>query len=143
MATVFVAAAFVRAGIRTGRSQSHIFASHGRQRPKATVGELDGILDNIVALNSQYLRQDADPAVHLTSALRLSAADFTSSALEIGRSVRTGNVTIVEFAQLELHEARRLAYFCSGLACHSAAWIFRLSDTVLIITPPSRASTSR
>ena len=113
-------------------------AGYGPIRVKAAVDLLDGILDAAIALNSQCVHRDVDPAVHLATALRVSPVDFTSSALEIGRAVRMGSVTIVDFAQLEIEDARRLADFCGGLACHAAAWLFRPSGTTLILNSRSR-----
>ncbi|WP_086671196.1 cell division protein SepF [Amycolatopsis pretoriensis] len=136
--TVFTVGVLVSRALRGERQ--HLRSVHyGRIQAKATVDVLDGILDAAIALNAQYAHREVDPAVHLAGALRISPVDFTSSALEVGRAVRAGNVTIIDFAQLEVEDARRLADFCGGLACHSEAWLFRPSVTTLIVTPPRRA----
>ncbi len=136
---IFVSTIIFRKEIRGIRGAARTPVLRGQVRPRAENGELDSILNGAVSLNGQHSRQEVQPAVHLATALRVSATDFRSSALEIGKSLRAGTVTIVDFAQLETQDARRLADFCGGLACHSAAWIFRPSSTVLILTPPSQA----
>ena len=141
VALVAVLAVVILLGRTLATERARVRSSGGSLgiRLRATTDELDGILDAAIALNAQYSRQDVDPAVHLAAALRVAPVDFVSSALEIGRSMRMGNVTIVDFAQLEIQEARRLADFCGGLACQASAWIFRPSNAVLIITPPRRS----
>ncbi|MEA5362774.1 cell division protein SepF [Amycolatopsis sp., V23-08] len=135
---VSVSCVFVDRALQNGGRRGRFQASLGQVKLKAAIDELDGILDAAIALNVQYANREVDPAVHLANALRVSPVDFASSALEIGRALRAGTVVIVDFAQLEIQAARRLADFCCGLACHAAAWLFRPSDTVLILTPPRR-----
>ena len=108
--------------------------------PGVTTGvsnDLETALDNAVALNSFTVQAGTDPSVRLQAVIRFSPMDFRSIADEVSRHFRTGRVISIDLAHMEPRQAVRLVDFCSGMASASYGWIFRVTDRVIVVTPPT------
>lgn len=94
-------------------------------------------LEDAVGLNPYDVYVDADPAVHLGSAVRVAPRDFHGELREISDSFRAGRVLAIDLRAAEPADACRLVDFCSGMAAVHRGWIFRVTDDLLVVAPLS------
>jgi len=99
--------------------------------------ELDLALDHATALNAFNLRAQNDPAVRLQSALRFAPTDYQVATREIVQGFRERRVISIDLGQMDRRQAVRLVDFCSGMTAMCSGWIFRLTDNVIVLAPPS------
>jgi hypothetical protein len=99
--------------------------------------DLEMALDNAVALNSFNVHTGSDPSVRLQAVIRFAPSDFRSVVGEVARHFRTGRVISIDVANMEAKQAVRLVDFCSGMATMCNGWIFRVTDRVIVVTPPN------
>lgn len=86
-------------------------------------------------INAYDVSSLSDPRVHLGEIERLKPAKYQEGVLEIQRYFMQGNVVSVDLSRLSGGNAARLVDFCSGLLCGSPGWLFRATDTVIVLTP--------
>lgn len=98
---------------------------------------LDSALDHAMSLNAFNLRAKNDPAVRLQAALRFVPTDYQVATREIVQSFRERRVISVDLGKMEYRQAVRLVDFCSGMTAMCSGWIFRLTDNVIVLAPPS------
>lgn len=78
-----------------------------------------------------------DPVVHLQQAIQVHPSTFRESTQKIREQFRVGRVIILDLADTEEEMAVRLVDFCSAMTLASHGVLYRLSSSVLLITPPA------
>lgn len=99
--------------------------------------DLELALDHAMALNAFNLRAENDPAVRLRSALRFAPTDYQAATREIVQVFRERRVISIDLGRMDHRQAVRLVDFCSGMTAMCSGWIFRLTDNVIVLAPPS------
>ncbi|MFC6879827.1 MULTISPECIES: cell division protein SepF [Actinomadura] len=127
-------AALRRSDTRVGRA--------GYRRPVGNTGGPDrgrdplaDALDDVSWLNEFDPHSERIRGVQLDDLVRYRPATYRSAVSDIARAHREGKVLSVDLAPLETFQAARIVDFCSGLAKGSSGWIFRVTDTVILINP--------
>jgi FtsZ-interacting cell division protein YlmF len=92
-------------------------------------------LDSAARLNGYSVHSRGNPAVYLEDAARFTPHDYESSARDIIQNFREGRVVTIDLSKIDSHQGARLVDFCSGIAAINSAWIFRVTDTVIVISP--------
>ncbi|WP_181518475.1 cell division protein SepF [Micromonospora noduli] len=67
----------------------------------------------------------------------MTPGDFATGAAEIAEILQAGRVASIDLSQMEQYEAARLVNYCHGLTVMANGWIFRLAQSVIVITPGS------
>ncbi|MEW2430287.1 cell division protein SepF [Micromonospora sp. NPDC047644] len=109
----------------------------GRVCRRDHASELERSLESAVRANSYRLDRDAAPGVRLEAALRVTPRDFGVGAAEIAEILQAGRVASIDLSHMEPYEAARLLNYCHGLTVMANGWIFRLAQSVIVITPGS------
>jgi FtsZ-interacting cell division protein YlmF len=118
------------------RSDSRL-AVHGSLATEASASdELKAALDNAVALNAFNVQAGHDPRVRLQAVVRFAPTDYEPAVGEIARYFRAREVISIDLTNLYSRHAVRLVDFCSGMAVMCSGWIFRVTDNVIVLTPP-------
>jgi hypothetical protein len=99
--------------------------------------DLSIALDDAASLNGFDVTAGNDPNVRLEAALRFTPSDYQVAAHEISQRFREGRVISIDLGKMDRHHAARLVDFCSGMTVICSGWIFRLTDSVVVLTPPS------
>lgn len=99
--------------------------------------ELDIALEQATSLNAFHLHAKNDPAVRLQSALRFTPTDYKVATREIAQGFRSQRVISIDLGRMDHRQAVRLVDFCSGMTAMCSGWIFRLTDHVIVLAPPS------
>ena len=110
----------------------------GRQHPTSTprdTAALRTALDFSEVINAYEVSSLSDPRVHRGKIVRLAPEQYQEGATEIPLHFLGGSVVSVDLSHLNGNNAARLVDFCSGLLCGCPGWIFRATDTVVILTP--------
>jgi hypothetical protein len=97
--------------------------------------ELSIALESATKLNAYNVHAASDPSVHLGSARRFTPLDFQNSVGEIMEHFREGRVVSIDLGKMDGREAARLVDFCSGMTVMDSGWIFRVTDSVIVLTP--------
>lgn len=98
--------------------------------------ELESSLSSAEKLNSYNVLSGGDPGVRLGKALRYVPHEYNSAVAEISTRFREGRVVSIDLNNMNMRQAARLVDFCSGMAAVSHGWIYRITDRVIVITPP-------
>lgn len=101
--------------------------------PFGQSGALDHALDEAAKLNpfSPGVHGGITPRINVRYMPRM----YEAALGEIKRQYTIGNAISIDFMRLDQRQAVRLADFCSGLASGSSGWIFRVTETAIILTP--------
>lgn len=113
-------------------------SSASPRSPYAPRGDLEALriaLGFAEVINAYDASSLSDPRVHLGKIVRLAPAKYQEGVLEIQQHFRQGNVVSVDLSMLSRRDAARVVDFCSGLLCGRPGWLFRATDTVIILTP--------
>jgi FtsZ-interacting cell division protein YlmF len=97
--------------------------------------ELVIALENAATLNAYDVNASTDPRVHLGAALRFTPLEYRVAAQEIMQHFKDGNVISIDLNNMSRREAARLIDFCSGMTAVSSGWLFRVTDSVIVLTP--------
>lgn len=97
---------------------------------------LDVALDQAVTLNSGNVDARHEPSVRLQGVVRFSPIDYRSVVGEIATRFRARDVLSIDLTNMDAAQAIRLVDFCSGMAAICSGWIFRVTDKVIVLTPP-------
>lgn len=97
--------------------------------------ELDRVIDEAVKLNEFRVSVHGGFTPHVS--IRYTPRSHDAATAEIARNYLKGHAVSIEFSHLDDLSAVRLVDFCSGLAAGSYGWIFRVTDTAMILTPLS------
>lgn len=92
-------------------------------------------LETAEAINAYDSNSLSDPHVHQGPIVRLRPENYRAGALDISSCFTSGSIVSIDLAMLETREAARLVDFCSGLLSGSQGWLFRATDSVIILTP--------
>jgi hypothetical protein len=95
-------------------------------------------LEAAEAINAYDPNSLSDPRVHQGHIARLRPDHYWTGALDISSCFTSGSIVSVDLAMMETREAARLVDFCSGLLSGSPGWLFRATDSVIILTPIRR-----
>lgn len=76
------------------------------------------------------------PGVRLQDVIRLRPTDLNQAFGELGSVYRDGNVISIDLIDLPAPHATRLVDFCSGMATMSSGWIYRVTESVIVLSPP-------
>jgi hypothetical protein len=96
---------------------------------------LQAALEAAEYVNAYKAGSGGDPSVHLKPLARIAPTGYQEGALEIGQRFNKGHVVCVDLGQISNEQATRLVDFCSGLLSGAPGWLFRASDTVIVLTP--------
>ena len=103
---------------------------------RAPVGDsLKKTIDEAVKLNAAASARNPDPLVRLQSAVRISPISFPVAVADISKSLREGRAVSIDLSTLDPRQASRLVDFCSGATSMCSGWIFRMTETAIILTP--------
>jgi|SRR2546429_3267341 len=119
---------------RDSTVQSRLSRSHHRAGDAA---ELEAAIASAIALNSYEVSAPNDPMVRLQAVVRFAPMDYESIVGEIAGCFRVKNVMSIDMVNMRAAQAARLVDFCSGMAAMYSGWIFRVTDTVIVVTPPN------
>jgi FtsZ-interacting cell division protein YlmF len=97
--------------------------------------ELGSALESATTLNAYSIHTQNDPSVHLGAAVRFTPLDYQGSVYEIMQRFREGRVVSIDLGKMDSHQAARLVDFCSGMTAMGSGWIFRVTDSVIVLTP--------
>jgi FtsZ-interacting cell division protein YlmF len=103
--------------------------------PSRDSAALRTALDFAEVINAYDVSSLSDPRVHRSQIVRLRPEKYQEGATEIPAHFLGGSTVSVDLSHLSGHNAARLVDFCSGLLCGRPGWIFRATDTVVILTP--------
>jgi len=103
----------------------------------AEPSDLRTAIGSAVALNSFKVSPRNEPSVRLQAAVRFAPLDYESVAGEIAGHFRNREVISIDLSNMESTEAVRLVDFCSGMAAMCSGWVLPVTNTVLVVTPPS------
>lgn len=141
---VLVAALLVTAivGVRTSRKRKN------EAHPGRTTGEdrfdlLRSALESAERINIYDVSLLGDPQVHLSKVVRLIPSTYRDGATQIPRHYLSGAVVSVDLSSLNNANAARLVDYCSGLLSGASGWLFRATDSVIILTPVRASTISR
>ncbi|WP_373307266.1 cell division protein SepF [Micromonospora lutea] len=79
----------------------------------------------------------AAPQVRLDAAWRVRPKDFQGATRDIAEVIKSRRVVSIDLSLMQPYEAARLIDYCHGLAACSEAWIFRLAESVIVISHDS------
>src|SRR5262245_60930110 len=99
--------------------------------------ELNIALKSATALNAYSVHAQNDPSVHLAAVVRFAPLNYEGSVHEVMQSFREGHVVSIDLGKMDNHQAARLVDFCSGLTAVDSGWIFRVTESVIVLTPPA------
>ncbi|MEV7968722.1 cell division protein SepF [Sphaerisporangium sp. NPDC088356] len=63
--------------------------------------------------------------------------DYQVATREIAQGFREQRVISIDLGEMDRRQAVRLVDFCSGMTAVCSGWIFRLTDNVIVLAPPS------
>jgi FtsZ-interacting cell division protein YlmF len=92
-------------------------------------------IDEAVKLNAAASARNPDPLVRLQSAVRITPTSFETAVADIAKSLREGRSVSIDLSTLDPRQAGRLVDFCSGATSMCSGWIFRMTETAIILTP--------
>jgi len=115
----------------SARVDGHLAGGSGRS------DELEAALDGAVTLNTFNANDRSDPSVRLQAVVRFTPSDYWSVADEIAQYFRRREVVSIDLGYMERGQAVRLVDFCNGMAVMCSGWIFRLTDKVIVLSPPN------
>lgn len=104
-------------------------------RHRHAADELRLALDDAATLNSFNVHSSTNPSVHLEEAFRIAPSTYNQGVTRILPRFHEGRIVSVDLGDMEEHNAARLVDFCSGMTAMSSGWIFRVTDTVIVLTP--------
>lgn len=96
---------------------------------------LEKTIDDAVNLNSLSLDTNPDPVIRLSSTERISPTSFAIAAREVTNALRDGKSVSIDLTQIDHRQACRLVDYCSGATSICRGWVFRMTETVIILTP--------
>ncbi|GLZ77749.1 hypothetical protein Afil01_25560 [Actinorhabdospora filicis] len=73
--------------------------------------------------------------MRLGAVVTIAPRDHRSPIAEISHHIRNGRVVSLDLSHMDERDVIRLVDFCSGLISGVSGWIFRVSDSVLLLTP--------
>jgi FtsZ-interacting cell division protein YlmF len=95
-------------------------------------------LDSAEAINAYNASALDDPRIHRGAVIHLAPKDYQEGATRIPRHFIEGNVVSVDLGRMSAESAARLVDFCSGMLAGYSGWLFRATDSVIILTPVRR-----
>lgn len=99
--------------------------------------ELERSLSSAEKMNSHSAIMGQEPEVRIGKILHYSPRDYQSAIGEVSMRFREGRVLSIDLKGMSPRQAARMVDFCSGMAVASRGWIYRVTDQVVILTPPS------
>jgi FtsZ-interacting cell division protein YlmF len=97
--------------------------------------ELSIALESAATLNAYNVHAQNNPSVHLEAALRLTPLEYQDAAYEIMQRFREGRVVSIDLTEMDHRQAARLVDFCSGMTAVTSGWLFRVTNSVIVLTP--------
>jgi hypothetical protein len=82
--------------------------------------------------------QRNDPSVHFGDVIRLAPVEYQDGAIEIPKHFKSGNAVSIDLGAMTNYQAARLVDFCGGLLAGTSGWLFRATDSVIILIPSNR-----
>ncbi|WP_460772065.1 cell division protein SepF [Nocardiopsis nanhaiensis] len=98
--------------------------------------ELERSLASAEEMNSHSAIMGQEPDVRIGKILHYSPRDYQSAIGEVSMRFRENRVLSIDLKGMSPRQAARLVDFCSGMAVASRGWIYRVTDQVVILTPP-------
>ncbi|MBE3001265.1 cell division protein SepF [Nocardiopsis sp. HNM0947] len=104
--------------------------------------ELEGLsrveisLSSAEKMNSYSAVYGHEPDIRLGKVLRYSPRGYQSAVGEISMRFREAKVVSIDVGKMTPCDAARLIDFCSGMAVASRGWFYRVTDQVVMISPP-------
>jgi hypothetical protein len=89
------------------------------------------------SINAYDVSSLSNPRIHLGDVVRLAPIRYQDGAVEIPRQFKDGHVVSVDLGLMSVAHAARLVDFCSGMLAGTSGWLFRATDGVIVLTPPS------
>lgn len=133
---VLFVARFVQSNLKAKRPVRPLGMRSGSPYSGVVSGVLQAALDDAIGLNSFDVQSRNDPSVRLRELVRLEPRDYGSVVNDIVRNFRQRQVMSIDLAGMEESHAVRLVEFCSGMAAACSGWIFLVTDSVIVVTPP-------
>lgn len=99
--------------------------------------EIERSLASAERMNAHSAILGQEPDVRLGKVLRYAPRDYQAAISEISLRFREGRVISIDLKGMSPRQAARLVDFCSGMAVASRGWIYRVTDQVIILTPPA------
>lgn len=85
--------------------------------------------------NAYQVASPTGPMLHLKPVVRLSPVKYQDGVIEIPRNFHAGYVVSVDLGRMSTNEAARLVDFCSGYLTGASGWLFRATNSVIVLTP--------
>lgn len=99
--------------------------------------DLEIALRNAASLNPFDPHARTTPGVQLGTLVRFEPIEYQAAAHDVVRLFREGKVISIDLAAMDGQQAARLVDFCSGMTAVTTGWIFRVTDKVILLNPPS------
>lgn len=87
------------------------------------------------SINAYQVASPTGLTPHLKSVVQLSPVKYQDGVIEIPKSFNLGCVVSVDLSRMSPSEAARLVDFCSGYLTGASGWIFRATNSVIVLTP--------
>lgn len=100
---------------------------------------LEASLRSAEKMNAYSAVLGQEPDVRLGKVMRYSPREYQAAVNEISTQFRGGKVISIDLGNMSPRQAARLVDFCSGMAVVSRGWIYRVTDQVIMLTPPDQA----
>jgi FtsZ-interacting cell division protein YlmF len=118
--------------------QRRLASTNDRRLVSAGIAShLNQVLDTAIALNSYNVGRREMQSIHLANAVRYSPTDFEVARREVADSYKQQRVVSLDLSDIDARSAARLIDFCSGLLAAKPGWLFRLSESVVVLAPGS------
>lgn len=112
------------------------------RRRAGRIGHLGDILDvalvDAARINSLGAHIRADSMARLQDVVRLAPTDYRTAIIGVLDGFRDHEVIAIDLAEMDRAQAARLVDFCSGVTAVCSGWIFRVTDSVILLNPPPR-----
>jgi hypothetical protein len=85
--------------------------------------------------NAYQVASSTGPMLHLKPVIRLRPVRYQDGVIEIPKNFQVGYVVSVDLSQMRPSDAARLVDFCSGYLTGTSGWLFRATNSVIVLTP--------
>lgn len=99
--------------------------------------KLTSALDSATTLNTFNVHDHTAPKVRLQQAVKVSPGSYDAATHELLQCFLEDKIIAVDLQYLNSDQSGRVVDFCSGATAIRSGWIFRITDTVIVITPSS------
>lgn len=132
MAFAILAAAYV--GLRVTRDMSRgKYELRPQGGPSASI--LLAALREAESVNSYRPASSGNPRAYPETVIRLAPTKYRDGVIEIPRRFSDGHVVSIDLGHMDHAQAARLVDFCSGYLIGTSGWLFRATNTVIVLTP--------